>query len=79
MHAYTYALMHMHACMHARTHASMHTCTHTHTHTHIRQGDMHGCEKNGLEIVIEQVRLESSLKRGGTIRVVEWLRQIALN
>ena len=32
--------------------------------------------KNSLEIVIKQVRLEGSFKRGGRIRVVECLRQI---
>ena len=32
--------------------------------------------KNSLEIVIKQVRLEGSFKRGGRIRVAECFRQI---
>ena len=33
-----------------------HTTPHTHTHTHVRLGDRHGCEKDSLEIVAEQVK-----------------------
>ena len=46
------------------THTYAHTHRHTHTHTRIGQGARHGCEKNSLEIVIKQVHLEGSFKRG---------------
>ena len=36
-------------------------------------------KKNSLEIVIEQVRLEGGLERGGRIRVAECLRQTVPN
>ena len=45
-----------------RTHA--HTDAQTHTHTRVGQGARHGCEKTSLEIVIKQVHLEGSFKRG---------------
>ena len=74
-------------------HTSMHTCTHTHTHTHTQQQKntpqkthTHQTgqyawlwKKPSLEIVIEQVCLEGSLKRGGRIGVVECLRQTVPN
>ena len=41
-----------------------HACTHTHTHTHTQTRDRHGCEKESLEIVTEEVRIEGSFKRG---------------
>ena len=44
-----------------------------------RWGDKHSCQKDNLETVTEQVCLESSLKRGGRIRVAECLQQIVLN
>ena len=37
--------------------------SHTYTHKRVRQGDRHGCEKDGLEIVIEQVCLEGGFKK----------------
>ena len=59
-----------------------HPHTHTpqpHTHMCARWGDKHSCQKDNLETVTEQVCLESSLKRGGRIRVAECLQQIVLN
>ena len=51
---------------HTHTHTNTHRAnTHTHTHTHVGRGDWHGCEKDSLEIIIEQVRLEDGFKRGG--------------
>ena len=44
------------------------------TQTCVGWGDGHGCEKDSLEIVTEQVRLEGGFKtnkRGGRIRVFE--------
>ena len=35
----------------------------------------YGCQKDSLEIVIKQVRLEGGFERGGRIRVAEYLRQ----
>ena len=77
MHTHTYAHTHAHAYIqiHTHTHTNKHTHTHTHTHTHIRCGDRHDCEKDSLEIVIEQVYLEGVLERGRRIRMEECLRQ----
>ena len=47
----------------------------THTHKHVRWTDRQGCEKDGLETVTEEVRLEGGFKRGRRIRVAECLRQ----
>ena len=52
---------------HARTHA------HTHTQRRVGQGDRNSCGKGSLKIVIEQVHLEGSFKRGGRIKVAECL------
>ena len=71
MHAHTHARTHTH--VHIQTHK--HTHTHTHTHTHVSDRGIGMAVKNSLEIVIEQVRLEGSFKRGCRIRVVVCLRQ----
>ena len=47
----------------------MHKHAHTHTHTHSRASEIGTAVKNSLEIIIEQVRLGGSFKRGGRIRV----------
>ena len=48
---------------------------HTHTHTASNEG-IGRAVKNGLELIIKQVRLEGGFERGDRIRVVECLRQI---
>ena len=62
------------------------TVTHTHTHTHARtHARTHACAgidtavKNSLEIIIKQMSLEGSFKRGGRIRVAVCLKQIVPN
>ena len=61
---------------HTHTHTCAYTCTHTHAHM---RAHAHGCEKDSLEIVIEQVNVEGSLERRGRMRVQECLRQTVLN
>ena len=86
-HTHTHTRTHTHHAphthtqrMHARTHTHTNTLPHPHPqHIHVGRGDRHGCEKDSLEIVIEQVRLEGGFKRGGRIRVAECLRQIVPN
>ena len=43
--------------MHSHAHTHTYTHTHTHAHTHVRRTEGHGCEKDNLEIIIEQVHL----------------------
>ena len=68
----------MHACAHTHTHACAHVRAHTHTHLQCWKRGWAGAVKNSLEIVIKQVHLEGGFKRGGTIRMVECLRQISV-
>ena len=58
---------------------NMHSSMPAHTRAHVRQGDRHGCEKDRLEIVTEQVCPEGYFKRGGKIKVAECLRQTVPN
>ena len=79
MHARTHTCTQTHTHIQTHTYTHTHENTHTHTHTHIRCGDRHDCEKDSLEIVIEQVYLEGGLERGRRIRMEECLRQTVPN
>ena len=56
-----------------------HTHARTHAHTHVGRGDRHGYEKDSLEIVLEQVRLEGGFKTKRRIKAAECLRQTVPN